>query len=290
MTTLFSGPASSLSHLAVLAACLATAPAEAGEASPEPPQILLVDEAEWEGAAAADVVAVLESAGAQLLRHVPAAGRPAITVAAQGGPIALFDRTPEGHFQVRLDTGGNHWAQYGFQFGHELCHVLCRSSRTGRTHLWFEEALCETASLFVLRSMADAWEDEPPYPNWRGFAPHLHDYAAKRLAQSPRPPQLPLAEWYARHRDELHEQPTDRDNGLAVATALLPLFEESPGRWAAIHWLNPADQPQPDNFRDHLAAWRERVPAEQKPTVETVARVFGMPLPPVAGQAGPRGP
>lgn len=290
MTTLVRGTRGSLTGLALLAGCLVGGPAPAADAPPRAPEILLVDEDEWEGAAPADVVAVLESAGAQLLGHVPAAARPTIAVAARGGPIALFDRTPEGHFQVRLDTGGNHWAQYGFQFGHEICHVLCRSGPRMRTHLWFEEAVCETASLFVLRAMADAWEEEPPYPNWRGFAPHLRDYAAKRAAQSPRPPAMPLAAWYARHRDELRERPTDRDNGLAIATALLPLFEESPDRWAAIHWLNPADQPQPAEFRDHLATWRDRVPPEQADAVEAVAEAFGVPLPSVAGQAGPRGP
>jgi hypothetical protein len=278
MTTVFRGGVASL-MLAALAVGQTVDRACAADAPPRPPQILLVDEAGWEGAVPANVVAVLESAGSQLLRHVPAAGQPTITVAARGGPITLFDRTPEGHFQVRLDTGGNLWAQYGFQFGHELCHVLCRSGRTTRTHLWFEEALCETASLFVLRGMADAWEEEPPYPNWRGFAPHLDDYATKRLAQSPRPDSMPLADWYARHRDELRERPTDRDNGLAIAAALLPLFEKDPSRWAAIHWLNASERPQPADFRDHLAAWRDRVPTEQAEAVETIAEAFGQPLP-----------
>lgn len=278
MINVLRGPIGWPSRFAVVVICLAGGLLRAEEAST--PRILLVDETEWEGAAPADVVAVLESAGSQLLRHVPAAGRPTIAVAARGGPIALFDRTPDGHFQVRLDTGGNHWAQYGFQFGHELCHVLCRSGRTERTHLWFEEALCETASLFVLRAMADAWKEKPPYPNWRDFAPHLEDYVTKRLAESPRRPEVTLADWYARHLDELRERPTDRDNGLAVAAALLPLFEESPERWAAVHWLNAADRPQPAEFRDHLAAWRSRVPADQAEAVDAIARLFGMPLRP----------
>jgi len=271
-------------------ACVAAAAAAGPQEAAQPPTILLVDEAEWDGAAPADVVAVLESAGAQLLRHVPAAGRPTIAVAARGGPIALFDRTPEGHFQVRLDTGGNHWAQYGFQFGHELCHVLCRSDRTARTHLWFEEALCETASLFVLRAMAEQWEREPPYPNWRDFAPHLRDYAAKRLAQSPRPPELSLADWYARHRDALRERPTDRDNGLAIAAALLPLFEEAPDRWAAIHWLNADAPEEPRSFADHLAAWRRQAPGRHAATIEAVAAAFGETLPADPPGESPAGP
>jgi hypothetical protein len=90
---------------------------------------------------------------------------------------------------------------------------------------------------------------------------------------------MPLADWYARHRDELRERPTDRDNGLAIAAALLPLFEKDPSRWAAIHWLNASERPQPADFRDHLAAWRDRVPPEQADAVEAVAEAFGVPLP-----------
>lgn len=242
------------------------------------PGILLADEDAWDGAVPENVVAVLESAGRELLRHVPDAARPTIVVAARGGPIALFDRTPEGHFQVHLDTGGNHWAQYGFQFGHEICHLLCRTPRGPKPHLWFEEALCETASLFVLQRMADAWEDDPPYPNWRDYAPRLRDYATSRLEESPRPDTMPLGAWYARHRAVLHERPTDRANNLAIAAALLPLFEDDPGRWAVIHWLNAAEQP-PASFRDHLAGWRDRVPEPHVATVEAIAAAFGEPLP-----------
>lgn len=277
MMTLLRGTPGLLTCLAVLAGCLVSgAPAAERRVTP---RILLAVADEWDDAVPENVVAVLESAGRELLRHVPDAGRPTIVVAARGGPIALFDRTPEGHFQVRLNTGGNHWAQYGFQFGHEICHVLCRAERGPRPHLWFEEALCETASLFVLRRMADAWEHDPPYPNWRDYAPHLRAYADKRLAESARPESLPLAAWYARHRDELAERPTDRANGLAIAAALLPLFEDDPGRWAVIRWLNAGEGGQPARFRDHLAAWRERVPEEQAAAVEALAAAFGEPLP-----------
>jgi len=242
---------------------------------PRTPRLRLADDDEWEDARPSNVLAVLESAGRELLRHVPAADVPTIVVAARGGPIVLFDRSPEGDFQVRLNTGGHRWAQYGFQFGHEMCHVLCRSDSRHRTHLWFEEALCETASLFVLRRMAETWDREPPYPNWRDYAPRLDDYATRRLAESPRPTEMSLAAWYARHRDELRERPTDRANGLAIAAALLPLFEAEPDRWAAIHWLNAGDPPQPASFREHLAAWRRRVPAEHREAVEAIAEEFG---------------
>jgi len=252
------------------------APPAAVAAPPRTPRILLADDEEWEGARAVDIVAVLESAGHALLRHVPAADLPTVVVTARGGPILLYDRSPEGHVRIRLDTGGTFWSQYGFQFGHEMCHLLCRSSPRLTTHRWFEEALCETASLFVLRRMAEAWADDPPYPHWRRYAPRFEDYALGRLAESPRPPEMPLAVWYARHRDELRERPTDRANGVAIAAALLPLFEAEPDLWAAIHWLNAAEPPEPATFPDYLAAWWRRVPPPQRPAVEAIAREFGI--------------
>lgn len=44
------------------------------------PRVILGDPDEWEGAVPANVTAVLESAGAALLAHVPAAGRPTVQV------------------------------------------------------------------------------------------------------------------------------------------------------------------------------------------------------------------
>ena len=254
------------------------APAAAVADPPRAPRILLAADDEWEEARAVDVVAVLGSAGQALLRHVPEADIPTVVVTARGGPILLYDRSPEGHFQIRLDTGGTRWSQYGFQFGHEMCHLLCRTNPRLATHRWFEEALCETASLFVLRRMAETWDDDPPYPNWRRYAPKLREYAEDRLAESPRPPEMPLAVWYARYRDDLEERPTDRANGVAIAAALLPLFEAEPDHWEAIHWLNAAEPPQPASFREHLAAWRRRVPPARRSAVEAIAREFGVPL------------
>jgi len=260
---------------------IATAPVRADE--PPRIEILLVDETEWEGAMPQDVRAVLASSGCELLRHVPDAEPPPLEVSARGGPILLFDRSPAGNLQVRLDTGGRRWSQYSFQFAHEICHAACRD-RPGRNpagHLWFEEALCETASLFVLRRMADAWDRDPPYPNWADYAPRLREYAERRLGESPRPPGMTLAAWYERHRDELESQPTDRANALAVAAGLLPLFENRPDRWAAIHWLNAAPAAGPRSFADHRVAGRRAAPGRHAATIETIAAAFGEPLPDV---------
>jgi len=263
--------------LVAAVACVATVP---GRAQELPLEIRLVDETEWGDAVPQDVRAVLLSSGRTLLRHVPDAEPPPIQVAAKGGPILLYERSPEGHMQVRLDTGGRLWSQYSYQFAHEMCHAVCRErpgpNRSG--HLWFEEALCETASLFVLRRMAVSWRRDPPYPNWAAYAPRLAEYAETRLAESPRPEGMSLAEWYDLHRDELVSRPLDRSNGLAVAAGLLPLFEAKPERWAAVRWLNVAPPSRGRSFARHLEAWHRETPPRHAPAVEAVAEAFGIEL------------
>lgn len=244
------------------------------------PRIVLADPDEWEDADPANVRAVLESVAEALLARAPnaAADMPAVVVRARGGPIALYEMTAEGHWQVNLNTGGRYWCQYTYQFAHELCHLLCRAAGVGADadhneagNPWFEEALCETASLFVLRRMADAWEASPPYSNWEDYAQSLREYAARRLADSPRPADEPLAAWYARNRTQL--APYNRSHDLPIAAALLPLFEARPEGWAALRWLNVDVRPRA--FRDHLAAWRRRVPPVHAPIVDAIAAAFG---------------
>ena len=255
-------------------------PGAAIEPDARPLRLVIVPDEGWNGARPADVEAVLASAGRALLRHAAAAPMPPLEVHPRGGPIVLFERAPTGAVRVHLNTGGNLWSQYAFQFGHELCHVLCRFDRNHRAHTWFEESLCETASLFVLRRMAEEWERDPPYPNWRTYAPRLADYAAQRLAAAPPEAGGSFVEWYRKHQDVLLANPTNREQNLAVAAALLPLFEARPARWAAVEWLNAGPPQGPRSFREHLLEWRHHAPADCAADIEAIAAAFGEQLDP----------
>ena len=241
-------------------------------------ELRLADDGEWEGAVAADVRAVLGSVVDALLPHVPGAGVVVIEVRPRGGPISLFERAEDGAVRVHLNTGGTFWSQYAYQFAHELCHVFCRFDRDDTGNRWFEEALCELASIYVLRRMADAWRETPPYPNWRDYATSLADYAARLIDEGRLPEGMALADWYARHRDVLPTVPTDRENARIVAVALLPFFEDEPELWAALPWLNAARPSQPRTFREHLGDWRRHAPPAHAAAIETIAAAFGVEL------------
>lgn len=245
----------------------------------EPPLIALADEAEWGGAVPEDVRRVLRSAARALLDHVPAADLPPLEIRATGGPIVLHERGDGGLVRIRLNTGGNLWSQYAYQFAHELCHVVCRYDRDPTGNQWFEESLCELASLFVLRRMAERWATEPPYPNWRDYAPHLADYATARIDAARLPEGTSLADWYRANRTALGSVATDRQRNTVVAVALLPLFEAEPAHWAAVPFLNAAMPAGPQPFGEYLAEWRRRVPPERRATVAAIAAAFGQTVP-----------
>ena len=58
-------------------------------------------------------------------------------------------------------------AYRAYQFAHEFCHILCNFDDDWKGNNWFEETMCETSSLFVLRRLSKEWEERPPYPAWK---------------------------------------------------------------------------------------------------------------------------
>ena len=199
-------------------------------------------------------------------------------------PIVLFGKPDAGEIRVHLTSQGNFWAQYSYQFAHELCHILCHYEKNDgvtNSNQWFEESLCEMASLFAVRRMAVTWKTDPPYPNWKSFAPHLADYADDMMKQKTRmlPDSTTLAAWYVANEEELRHNATLRDKNAVVAAVQLPIFETDPKSWEAVNWLNDASADGAQSFRDYLRAWRDSAPARHKPVIEKIAAQFGIALP-----------
>jgi len=256
-----------------------TLPADARPA--QLPRIRPLPDQRW-GASPADVRKVLDSTAAQLWGYFPDRKQATIIVSPRGGPITLFERGPAGEYQVRLDTGDTYWAQYAFQFAHELGHILSGYREGGRNNKWFEESLCELASLFALRRMSDAWEEAPPYPNWRSFAPALNRYAQERIDDARLPQGTTLAAWYRERADRLARDPTRRELNNVVAVALLPHFEAAPEHWEAIGWLNTGRGERPQTFPQYLSAWRDHAPPRHRAFIGRLAGELGVRLAPPA--------
>jgi hypothetical protein len=237
-----------------------------------------VAEADWGGASLRDIGKVLNSTAKQLWPHASQDRLDTIIVdRSRTGPIVLYRRGSEGQYLVRLDTHKNFWSQYAFQFAHEFGHILCGYKPGARDNLWFEESLCETASLFAMRRMRDDWVLDPPYPNWKSYAPALGVYAQKRLDQHAWPKSISVSEWYEQNQKELRQNPTDRAKNTTIATKLLPLFEQRPENWGAVAYLNTHKTETPRDFPIYLADWKKACKlASQKEFVAMLARMFGV--------------
>lgn len=201
-----------------------------------------------------------------------------IVVEPKGGPIVLFKRGSKGEYFVKLNTGGLYWSQYAYQFSHEFCHILCNYDPDKHGHDWFEESLCELASMFAMRRMGETWKTDPPFGHWKNYAPSLTKYANDVIAKGQLPKGKTLAQWYQENKKKLLFNATHRNLNRFVAVELLPLFEKDPSRWEAVTWLNHGKPAGPQAFDDYLADWRKAAPAKHRPFIDSIAAKFEIKL------------
>ena len=247
-----------------------------GKAKPELPVYRLGEEG-WGVAAAADVRAVLDSVLGVMWRYFPGRKlRPMVVLRGRSGPIVHFRPNALGETVVQLDTQDLFWCQYVYQFAHEFCHVLCGYDDDWKGNLWFEEALCEAASLFVLRQLAAVWAADPPYPSWGGFAVNFRLYADDVLGKYPPAPLHGAAAWLHRHGAELQKSAVNRELNGAVAGLLLELLEAAPQQWEAVTWLNSAPSQKGETFAAYLQKWHDAAPERCRGFIKEVQRIFGL--------------
>lgn len=167
----------------------------------------------------ADIEAVCRSAAVELTCYLPERDFDPISIRhdAKQGPIVIYGTGADGECRVLLNVEGTYWSQFSYQFGHEMCHILCNYRDGNKANLWFEESLCETASLFVLRQMAQTWKTKPPYANWKSYAEKLQEYAENRLKETEKLGDSTFAQWHQRNEPDLHKTGVNRAKNQAAA-------------------------------------------------------------------------
>ena len=228
---------------------------------------------DWGGSRPSNIEALLTDAA----RHLTGAFREAPTGSIVVGPtpttddtpITFFRSSPEEPYRILLQARGRHWSQFAYQFSHELCHVLSDYERLRESrNRWFHEAICELASIFTLRRMAEAWSTHPPYPNWAEYAQSLAGYAEDCLDKDERrvPAGMTLAAWLSSEEEGLRRDGLQRDKNAIVAYPLLPIFENDPTVWNAIRRLPESSA----MFREYMLEWHAWVGPTEKPLVKRI--------------------
>jgi len=241
---------------------------------------------DWGNASVRDIQVVLDAVGREFLSYVasPRAGDIAIRVIPRAGsPKVLYEQGRDGEYVIQLTVRDDRWYQYAYQFAHELCHVFSNFDHKDRLdnqvpeyNQWFEESLCETASLFTLRQLAGKWATNPPMKNWVGYDQLMSGYARRLIAEPHRylAADRTFQAWFAEHQAALRNNPYLREKNELVATALLPLFEAHPEYWQAIKYLNPQVTSAAKTFAGYLMDWLAAAPDKRLP--REVLTLFGL--------------
>ena len=271
--------------LAGLAAAGFGAPRWAQAATDTTSLEIVVDNGGWGKASTRDIRAVVLSAANELWQNCPGEHLKPIRVYRRiDYPQTDFIHDWRGRVRIGLNCEDNRWAQMAFQFGHEFCHALAQHSSVAlrgwhpprHANLWFEECLCETSSLFVLRRLAITWQQNAPYEVWRAYAPAMAKYADDRVAlpEHQLPADTAFPAWFRQNEPALRESAVLREKNVIIARQILPLFEAEPAGWDAACYLNLGAHQQGKPLAQHLSEWQNNSPPALRPFLARLAALF----------------
>ena len=218
--------------------------------------LLTVENGNWGATSLRSIHAVLASAAGVLADAFGRAPDAPIQVAPWSRDPQVFDG--QRPYQVRLSARDRYWSQYVYQFSHEFCHVITNFDRhKNHKHRWFDESLCELASLFVLQRLAELWRDKPPdaIPAAAEFAPNHHTYAERAAARYPRISRDRLPKWLAGNLPKLEADPYARKLCGTIAVELLDAFQADVTLWQDCGHLNHWDPSADETFTKYLESW-----------------------------------
>ena len=196
------------------------------------------------------------------------------------GPIAFY-RTYFGgepdEYQIGLAVTGLYWSQFAYQFGHEFCHILQNHDEITKNNPndWFQEAMCELATLWVVKRMGETWKDRAPYPNWVSYRHSLVGYANNLINRPEAQYAGTGAEWLAVWESPLRDDEPGAFSYARVAQLsykFLPIFEENPEAWNAVRQM-PASKGM---LSEYMKDWYETVDTEDKDFVAAIATEMGI--------------
>lgn len=239
---------------------------------------LCVLQGDWGDACTTDIEALLKDTASHLNRLLRTPFEGTIHVESTPpnqdcDPQTLYRTSLGNPFVIQLTARDRQWSQFSYQFSHEFCHVLSNyENLKANPNNWFHEAICELASVFTLRQMAERWQTNPPYSHWKDYAALLWNYSEKRLSRQEAQlrERVTLQSWLLFHEESLRQDKYQRKKNALVAYALLPIFESNPEGWNAIR-----NFPNSSGYlADYLYDWHSSTDLEDKDFVARVSNAF----------------
>lgn len=180
-----------------------------------------------------------------------------VVVRGENKPMCCATSDPNIHV-IKLNTEGNLWCQWVYQFAHEYCHHIIDGGLTGETSglIWLEESICHVASFVCL----DCFErtcvssDIPYLPGYASsvisylkdllldegqqlYEPYLPDLNNPlRKEQIPQEEMKPIYPYVESRADVLATTYSMEDYN-AIAKMLFPHFYNNPKVWRILPHL-----------------------------------------------------
>lgn len=248
--------------------------------------LIRVVDGEWGDAAPWQIEMLLNAIADEILQHFPGRELHPIAVShSRNGPAVLYQKGPGNEYQVLLTASDQHWAEYVYEFSHELFHILANyeyhAHPERERHQWFEEMLCETVSLYTLKRFSLIWNVAPPLPETSAYAPAIQTFTRRALSDPHRklPAGVSFEQWFSRKAPLLVSRPYMRKENELVASLFLPVLEQN-SDWRAAAFLNVGQLSSSSSFEEFLVQWYRSTPPSLRAFVAESMQVFRFNKPP----------
>ena len=197
------------------------------------------------------------------------------------GPINYYRESFGGapdEYRIGLAVTDTYWSQFSYQFGHEFCHVIQAADDKPRNdpNVWFYEAICELANLWVIRRMSETWAYRAPYQNWVDYRHALADYANNwQISRAEVQYDGTGADWLQEWEQRMRRDASGAFTYARVSQLsykFLPIFEENPEAWNAVRQMPNSTSV----MSEYMQEWYRNVDIEDKKFVEAIAEEMGI--------------
>lgn len=149
-------------------------------------------------------------------------------------PYCSYDKS-----YILLAVEPTHWAQLAYQLSHELLHfIIPKIIPNNYTNHWFEEALAEMMSQYVLPRLTKSWANNP----LSSINFEYGEFFSKYIENQNKYTEAFDINLLDQHDSEIlksfQSDPYQREKLRHIASKMLPVFESNPSLWYAIQYLH----------------------------------------------------
>ena len=169
---------------------------------------------------------------------------------------------------IYLSTAGNtYWAQNAYQLSHELCHHFIKKKSPTDEHSWFEESICELASIYFLSEIASNWSTSAN----KSYSSKITDYLSNLLIKPLNINLKQLGIQSSAFYEKMNADPYLRVENNFIANKLLPIFKKTPSLWEDVYLIRKLNIKDLNSF---FTEWSKLAKQENVGAILEISQLF----------------